>query len=130
MNMSMGQHQYMAMPCPACGKTECEHDCPRLLLKKLLDEKKRLICPICNEMAVDINTSDYYECRKCHTQFSTGVADFENPKKTILDDPGCDDLLYVSILNKKGQGKMRIDEAVKLAQKRYNNAIKKVKSAP
>ena len=129
MSMSIGQYQYMAIPCPACGKTECGHDCPGLRLKNLRDCQKRLICPVCPENAVDINTSDYYECRKCHTQFSTGFADSENPERTFLDDPKCDDLIQVSILKKKGREKIRMDEAVELAQKKYNDAIKKEKSA-
>lgn len=122
MRMSMTQ----SMPCPACGAHSGHHTgCPSAALDYLTSRQRHIHCPKCGEYAIDVNQGDYYECRVCHTLYSTGFADSHNPEKTFLDDPRLDDLIIVSVLQKKGEGRFSIDQAIKKAQKNLREAIKK-----
>ncbi len=83
-------------------------------LQKALDGQKHIFCPKCNKNKVDVNTSDYYECRECHTQYTTtdAFAD-ESWERVILiidmDAPMETGVRHAIVLPDKGEGQIRFD---------------------
>jgi hypothetical protein len=114
----LGQYQ----KCPACDGYLHDHDedCPQGKLtvfcrEMALRERK---CPKCYEGRVAVNKTDFYECRRCHVQFSAGlVAGGEDPAKLERTYLLADDAIGVLVMRNKGDGKFRDDEIVAMLRK-------------
>ena len=122
--MMMGMEPVMQMTqrmtCPGCGQVsgddgKLEHgfDCPysqrnSVYLRLTELEKKYYDCPECGESrCVDLNEMDFFECRRCRTQFSgSELADCKNPKEACLFR-GEEWPKWVFVLERKGEGKFR-----------------------
>ena len=96
-----------------------EPNCPRAALQRICCEPRELMrCPKCGEREVEINTDDFFECRKCSTRYTRGIApghDVDKLKKaTLLNEYDMDfnAVIGVAILPEKGQGKFRFDKIV------------------
>jgi hypothetical protein len=95
-----------------------EPNCPRAALQRLCNTPgKRIIlsCPRCSKTAIEINTSDFFECRKCHTQYSASITPGHitaTLPHTRLIDWDRDDVVPVAILPERGEGKFRFDRMI------------------
>ncbi len=58
-------------------------------------------CPLCRKSTVDVNASDYYECRSCHRQFSRGARDESAARYYLFTG---DEYLKVEVLPELGNG--------------------------
>lgn len=123
----------LGLRCLYC-KTRDGHSpyCLQAQLDELCRRRKYIECPKCGKNAVDVNQGDYYECRGCHTQYTTGERDgsFERTFLVINEDIPIDEgVKIVLVLPQKGVGKFPIDERIaslkleveaKIAPKRKN----------
>lgn len=105
--MQMGMHQRIkiAIPCHDCGQTEGHaEDCIGQRLRRLLRKQRHLKCPKCRAKEVDLNVMDNWECRACHTQFTSGNADSTKRRVvTLVDDrEGTVHLVYQLVTPGKG----------------------------
>src|SRR3989344_2381098 len=129
MQMVMSPIIAMHIPCPTCQQWPHHPGCPYDELMSALQNHRRIDCPVCNECEVLGNSSDYWECRSCHTQFcSSGISDTLNPKETLLvvnpDAPFSEGVRRVYIFEKKGEGKFPHDQLVKNLKK-LNTSFKR-----
>lgn len=94
-----------------------EQQCPQAAMERARDARRFLECPVCSKNAVDVNASDYYECRECRSQFSRGA-----------QHEGCgeDKFLWVDgqprrvvLLSQKGKGKFPSDKSFKKVKKYF-----------
>ena len=111
--------------CRLCGESISEHapGCPHVVLQSLLDRQKSIECPRCKG-SVDVNSSDFYECRECNTQFSrTKMAPNATHERIILLDMKNDEPIPVLVMSVKGQGKMRWDKEIEQAKKSIRDAL-------
>ena len=81
-------------------------------------------CPICKESAVDINAGDFYECRKCHTQFCASSV-FEARCDGLIDLDIGDDIILIMVMKEKGKGIFNMDKRLKQAIKEKRIALRK-----
>ena len=129
MGMGIGVGGHMSLSCQIrcsfCNSAD-KHEpyCPMGILKKLTDLQRFIECPACLEKQVDVNSSDFYECRSCNTQFTTGdlFANEDTCSSTMLDDPRREDLVRVLILPDKGIGDFPLDRRVEKARQAYERA--------
>lgn len=122
MGLGLGLQLRQYQKCRLCKQPMDEHasDCPIGLKEQLLDKRPQISCPKCNGK-VEINKSDWYECRKCHTQYSTGmVAPESEEQEVFLIDWNNDNRMNAKVLTEKGQGQFLIDEQLQ----RLNDLIK------
>ena len=112
MEMIMVMRQ--VMPCDICGWSDGHGpDCELQKIQELQERNVYIDCPKCNERAVGLNQSDFYECRLCHTQFSTsGLVDCEEPEEATLIDLQNDRAIPVRVIKKEGCGEFPIDKAI------------------
>lgn len=129
MSRSLGFRLYMS--CIICEQPTEEHDpdCPMHRLAVLQAKVSKITCPQCHKGTVDINEGDWYECRKCHTQYSAGaIVPYKGklPKAVLIDfdDNRAFDVL---ILPDKGHGKIRIDLQIKELGRIVRNAQRRAK---
>ena len=114
--------------CRACDGFTHDHsgDCPQGRLTAFCTAMalREYHCPKCHRGFVAINRGDFYECRKCHMQFSTGPAcgePAESLERTyILTD---DQAIQVLVMTSKGLGEFRDDAIVKMLRQEVDAAI-------
>ena len=95
--------------------------CPVAALKHAQEAQLFLECPKCQRAAVDANAHDYYECRKCNSQFSRAAHhEGEGERITLISEKGR--ALPVIVLANKGEGKFPTDDALKSALKLLRQA--------
>ncbi len=125
MDLSINQKLIITLPCPVCDAVEGhKHDCESEKIRTLDLLNTRIDCPICSSGKIGINQDDYYECRDCHTQFSSSpLTDSEQPEKTTLIDSEKDTIMSVFILEAKGVGRFPLDEAIKKLQKKIRKIM-------
>ena len=118
--MEMGIRIIQTLPCPVCGFHKGHYDgCEKAAMEELQKRIVNLPCPKCSRGKVGVNETDYYECRACHTQFSTsGIVDCENPDRTLLLDARHDQIIPVLVLQRNGEGKFPLDQALKELRER------------
>jgi ribosomal protein L37AE/L43A len=115
MGMSLSLSHHIAIPCPACKRTKCKSDCPLQRHLALSAQQKRIPCPKCSAHAVDINVDDFYECRECRTQYTTGSYDESWERTQLIVDMDAlisEGVVAVLVYPTKGEGKIRIDQAM------------------
>ncbi len=123
--MSMSFGHYQIQKCGICQEPIDEHvdDCPVGRIERARLQQKHIPCPECDERAVDVNQSDFYECRKCHEQFCAGDYGEKADRKIVfLDDPAKEDLVLCFVLKKKGDGNFPLDKLIE----RLENQIKEL----
>jgi len=118
--MEMGIGIMQTLPCPVCGAHDGHYDgCEKAAMEELRERIVNLPCPKCGKGKVGVNETDYYECRSCHTQFSTsGIVDCADPERTQLLDERHDQIIPVLVLQRKGDGKFPLDQALEELRKR------------
>ena len=126
--MIMTSRLILSIPCSACGAPEGHTpECPKPKLEALHSQNHHLDCPKCGAAQVGVNLMDLYECRVCHTQYSSadGIYDHENPEMTQIFDTKTDKLYTVSVYEKKGDGNFPIDAAIEELRKQIRRAVRK-----
>ncbi len=102
--------------CVICKYPIGEHDggCPAGIMEKLQNaklERSLEFCPRCCRDMVDVNKSDFFECRSCKTQFGSSFIalgyDVEKLERTKIGSHAA------VILPEKGNGKFPMDEKIK-----------------
>lgn len=114
LSMSMGMHQVQV--CVLCGESVEDHSptCPQGQLDLMYEQQRqqpKIVCPGCGGQ-VGVNSEDFYECRGCKTQFTTG-SHFDTSKReraTLKVVDGAD--ILTVILAVKGKGCFKIDQLV------------------
>ena len=124
--MRMRLRQQMIMKCTICKESFESHaqSCPVRLVDYLFDSKSNIQCSECNEREVEINGSDFYECRSCNTQFTAGET-LKTDKITILCNWKDDTVINVSIMASRGRGDFPIDKRIEEAIKAVDKAREK-----
>ena len=108
------------MRCAICDVSDDQHEpsCPQGRIEALESAKKNIRCAECGTFAVDVNTSDWFECRECHTQYSRTMPHTVGINgEAYLDVPGEDDLIFVYVLDKPGKGEIKVDITIGQYQK-------------
>jgi len=123
--MGLGLRRVLALQCTICGSNNGHTtDCPMGRLDVLHNERRLLPCPTCETDSVEVNKSDWFECRNCNTQFSRSiVVDTSNPEKTMLHAP--DESFHVYVLKNKGTGDFLIDEQIQSLQEQIERRRQK-----
>jgi len=128
--MYMGIRLFQGIACRACDGFLHEHEegCPQDKLTKFCQEAAlhEYRCPKCIGR-VAVNKGDFYECRKCRTQFSSGPACGEDVETLdiafLMNDT--DDYVKVAVMTSKGQGKFRNDEIIKALRQAVKRAVRR-----
>ncbi len=104
MRMSLGHGHELVLECNYCKRSISNHklSCPQLACEEAHRRILNYICPACSASAVDVNDSDYFECRSCHRQFSR--ADQRDGVDTRLFLDAGDNFLPVVQLPEPGKG--------------------------
>lgn len=114
-----------AIKCPVCGQKEGHAPgCLQAQLDHLLTLQRHMPCPKCGERQVAVNSDDFFECRKCNTQFSTSAAEKDAPWH-FLDDPRSFDLLVAAELSQKGHGNFPLDKKIEEITEQIRSQIKR-----
>lgn len=121
----MGMRLHQVQRCSACEGTLNDHDegCPRAQVDFWEERQRRIPCPTQCGGTVGVNKQDYYECRNCGIQFTSGCGAPEGAEKYFLDDPKASDLVMVQVLPNKGSGEFPVDEELKRAQEVLEQAL-------
>ncbi len=121
----------VSLQCPHCRESINAHspNCPAHDLQKLVEKRMAStgLCPVCKKesASVELNAGDFYECRKCHTQFSTAESGSAEEDWTWLTING--EFIIVIVLKDKGKGDFPLDKLFEEARQRLK---KKRKQAP
>lgn len=118
----------MIQECTLCGQSSANHaaNCPVGALERLREEQLFIECPKCHKSEVGVNKSDFFECRNCHAQFTSGSyagSKLGTGEKVVLDVPG-QDMAFCFVLQEKGDGNFPLDKRVEAARKRLRKARK------
>jgi len=138
MSLGLGISMTLRLECVCCGQSMDEHteECPQGRIDKLLDNRQLARCCKCSGRSrfVEVNQEDFWECRNCHTQYSSsGVCDGHDPDKLerVILLTTKDEVLDVAVLPTKGSGKFKIDmmlePLIKLRNKFRRAAARKKK---
>ena len=120
MGMRMGvyhDHKH-SLVCCYCGGSVCNHadDCPQGRVEAAQDLFLGAHCPKCNEYSVEINDDDFYECRNCHTQYTTGLYDSSWEQKWLW----CrGEMIKVLVHPNQGSGVFPVDENFRQAREAF-----------
>lgn len=111
MGMSLGMSMRQIQRCTACGESVEEHtnDCPHKLIQAVLKRQRHINCARCYKPTVDVNADDFYECRECHTQYTTSLVGGEKLRETFLLDYEQNDIINVRVMNEPGRGEFPMD---------------------
>src|SRR3990172_7183386 len=104
MSMGMSLSMRQIQECVLCGESVEEHrdDCPQKMLDGLVAMRRHITCGHCHKPAVGLNRNDFFECRECHTQFTSGILMGEDLEKTVLFDYEQNEVINVFVLKEKG----------------------------
>lgn len=121
MVIGLSLNQSIAIPCSLCKRTKCGADCLLQRHRTLSSQQKHIQCANCHAHDVDINVDDYYECRKCHTQYTTAPYD-DSWERVLLvidmDAPILQGGVVTALVHPtKGEGKIDIDQALQEIEK-------------
>lgn len=99
----------MAVVCDYCGNSVSAHQqgCPAGAYERAQEALRNIPCPLCKKGYVEVNESDFYECRECHGQFTTALMD-ETWPETRLWDHQANWPIKVLVMPDKGQGKFPV----------------------
>jgi len=113
--------------CTLCEQSVEDHaeNCPHRFTQYWVNRKLVIKCPECGG-SVDINTDDFYECRKCHTQYSHSSL-YGEDKGVVLLDFKNDKTIPCHTLKEKGRGQITVDIELAKAEKRVKQALRKKK---
>ena len=123
MNLSLSPRLRTIARCQHCNGSVDEHNegCPVTRLESLQNRQKHIQCPKWEVAAVDVNNSDFYECRACHTQYClVGGPKVTNEKVYLVideDAPIDVGVRTVYVLAEKGKGEYPFDELIAELQK-------------
>lgn len=119
MHMGLVMAPRLCMKCGICSEPiphEEHSQCPRAQIERLVQAQdvERLPCPKCQGL-VQINLNDYYECRRCHRQYSRaginpGVANTSALERVFLLREN--EAIQAVILPEKGSGQFRVDREI------------------
>lgn len=119
--MSLGFSFHIGIACNYCKRMRGHKpDCPLHRIQVLQKQQKYIPCPKCGAHSVDINVDDLYECRECHTQYTTCHADDSWERVQLIGDMDVlisEGLIHALVYLTKGTGKFRIDQAIEEVQK-------------
>lgn len=125
MRLELGMFQ--GIKCRACDGYMHDHEaeCPQRKLADFCEESSRREhrCPKCHRGDVALNKADFFECRKCHTQFSTSPAcgeDAETLEHTYLL---ADTAIRVVVMTLKGDGKFMDDAVIAMLRRDVTETI-------
>jgi len=109
--------------------TDHASGCPVGRLAALFAAEQSGPCPECRIGHVTVNRMDFYECRKCHTQFCVSeVCGGEDPatlKTALIDITGADPYYgLVYVMKNKGNGDFPIDQTAKMLQEEGKQWVK------
>lgn len=112
----------LTVKCRHCHESVSEHlsSCPMLAYE---EAQRRLLCygcPSCGACTVEVNDSDYFECRSCHRQFSR-AAHHDGEGSRLYLETG-DDILPIVVLPEQGKGNIPALVAFEEACKRLELA--------
>ncbi len=112
-NLGMRITERIIIRCHVCGSDPHAEGCPVPRLEKLSELNRHIECPVCHAHEVGINAVDYYECRSCHVQFTSGAGTLPADDKIhYLDDPKAIDLVPVRRLPNGGNGDFPLDKSI------------------
>lgn len=117
--MHLGFFQYQVQLCRICNESVSDHaeDCPYKQLENIDGNRPNIQCCKCGGR-VEANTSDYYECRMCNTQYSrSGFHEDLGWEKTVLIDLGKDEAITVLVMPDKGRGEFKVDRDMARVQR-------------
>ncbi len=120
MRLEMGMGLEHQMLCIICDEPMPDHksDCVALRCEEEAERRIEHKCPACRKWAVGLNDGDYFECRKCNTQFSASMVcageDPDTLEKAFILKRNDEWPIEVLVMKNKGIGKFPHDE--KLAQ--------------
>jgi len=121
----MKMEMKIALVCPLCGTTDDEKHADDCLIGILKTFQKTIInttCPLCGG-STTVNQDDFFECRKCHTQFCrSNIVDSPNPEHSVLQIRG--QLVAVNVLVQKGKGNFHKDKHLEKLQEQVEAALK------
>lgn len=131
MGIGMGMTLRQMIKCPACSGYETDHeeDCPRAKLIAFCEAKatREHRCPKCHKGFVAINRGDYWECRKCHVQFSAGLVMVgqaaEGSEKAVIFTADWEPI-YVYVFTLKGDGQFRDDQILAMLKGEVDKTVK------
>ena len=117
--------------CSLCGQPMSEHleRCPFRVSAEFGIERFNINCPDCEypRGKIDRNRDDFFECRKCNTQYSAGLVGSENQKIIYLIDNCSDEYHTVYKMNEKGSGDFPVDHSRAIASRAISIAKSIVK---
>jgi hydrogenase maturation factor HypF (carbamoyltransferase family) len=102
------------------------------MLEYLESLRKHFLCPKCHEESVDVNNGDYYECRQCHTQYTTGGYSDEWERVIIIDMDGDFNTGAIAalVMPDKGTGDFQIDSEIAKVREEMERVLKSRKKRP
>lgn len=112
LGLTVRQIPQVEMECVFCHRAMSDHapNCIQALCAQQVLRCLHYGCLVCGQRQVDLNTDDFYECRSCHTLFSTSPACGEDAatlvQSLLLTDSSA---ISVLILKRKGQGRILSD---------------------
>lgn len=127
MNLGISANVRVIVRCNVCKSDPHTEWCPVPRLERLHELNRHIECPICNEQGIGINILDFYECRLCHAQFTSGTGANLNEKAAIfiLEDLKTGGLKTVVRLPNKGNGDFPLDKAIEKVQKEIKHLTAK-----
>lgn len=116
MGLSMSLVPRLYMECKVCYQSMEDHasDCPQGRLNQVIQNERSGKCPLCLGKT-QINKGDFWECRKCKTQFCSGAivpGMAPRTKRNFHEMESGEDFIRVVELPDKGHGKFKIDEMI------------------
>ena len=127
LSLGLGLSQQLILKCPICQQSYDSHrsDCLQGRLEKLQGMDRHIKCPKCHARAIGVNKEDFFECRSCHAQYTTGSAFVVTEERFLLDDPQATDLIVVATLSQSGQGHFPLDDVIAKVRKQIDNLTKR-----
>ena len=118
MNLSFSLGMYQVQLCTVCDQSLELHapSCPVGKLDELLKAREVHDCPKC-QGRVEVNLDDFFECGKCHRQFSSGIiAPAKKKGLLILMNRKTHEIVHVRELAELGKGRFKWSEIAKTLQ--------------
>ena len=110
--------------CPKCGQSNGHSsDCVYGKIERLESKARHIACPNCRKNTVGLNADDFWECRECHTQYTSSPATADSDdcveKLLVIDlnapiHQGCQRVLE---LKTKGEGNFPLDHEIEELRK-------------
>lgn len=127
LGLSLNFSQRQEQKCILCAGTLSEHQkgCVIGRIQELVNSQHSWYCPDCHAQKVELNKEDFYECARCHAQFTTGmiVPGEEPPHKEFWLSDGFN---YIPVyrLREKGKGRLKFGIALKELEKEKKRLLR------